>query len=222
MKRILAIVLVIASLLGLSACGDTSNDALTNKFIVLGAGETLNIGTTMSVTNSVTETTEEYYLDYVSAVTYTLHREYWSSYYGTVPEGYYRESETSNYYLYWEKDVITSSAYMGNVTQKKECTYQYIPYAQSESIAVKRIVATSYSYDFAGGFIEKEILYNIDLNGYYESMEELERLHPDFAKMAYTGNTSDRYYVDTTIPKEIVVSEQSYSNTYYYITSNTK
>ena len=83
---------------------------------------------------------------------------------------------------------------------------------------LKTTAVTSYSCDYEGGFVDKDITYAIDLNGYFTSFEELAAEYPDLANYAYTGNTSDKYYVDTTTPTKTTTESRSYTDTYYYIT----
>jgi len=208
-------------MLCLASCG-TQDKGRVNEFIPLGNGESLNIGLNESYTNWTDEETVEVYMDYVAYVTYSLNRVYWPSYNGPVPDNYFLASTGSSYYFYWSVETVEETQLLGNKTAKTEYTYSYLPYNEDNSIVVRTNAVTTYSYDYQGGFIEKEIEYIIDLNGYFISFDEVKESYPELANAAYTGNTSDKYYVKIDNSKDVYTDTNNFTNTYYYITVNSK
>lgn len=226
MKKLVSLFLVLFMCLSISimlvACSSknsNSNNRETgaNELIALSKDATLHIGTSVAITNSILENTTDMYLTYTSHITYSLSLDYLYSN-EDIPDNYFQVSEGSRYYYHWDIYKVTDQALLGKRTEKTECTSSYLPYGDGESIMVKTTAVTSYLYDYNGGFVEKDITYDVDLNGYFTTFEELAIAYPDLAKYAYTGNTSDKYYVDTNTPTRTTTESRSYTDTYYYIT----
>ena len=221
MKKLLSLIitmsLVLSLLFTLTSCtglnNNTDNEG-TNELIALPKDATLTVGTKTFVNNTkATET--DVYLTYTQTVIYRLNMSYYSQ---NAPEGYFPVSEGSYAYYYWQKQTITQEQLMGKQVIVTDTTYEYLPYSGGESIMVKTNIKQSHMFDFEGGFIEKPIEYQIDLNGYFTSVEQATASHPDLMAAANTGNIADKYYVDTVIPQTQTSSTSTFDNTYYYIT----
>ncbi len=219
MKRILAALLLISVVICFSSCmSNNSSENKANQLIELPKDATLHIGNSVAITNTIHTTTEDVYLEYVSNVTYSLRRVYK---YGSVPDNYFQESAESRYYYYWDVSTTNEQMLLGQRTSTIENIYSYLPYADGESVMVKLTTKTSNSYTYTSAFIDKEITYNIDLNGYFSSIEDVKLALPDLANWAHVGNTSDRYYVNTDTSTKVASSTNTYTNTYYFITYQT-
>ena len=221
MKRIVSLILAVitlAALLLATGCAEqvTGKVQGASELIALPKNATLHVGYSKTFKNTVDETSSAVYLDYVKNITYSLKRTYY--YYDDVPENYFKVNGRDNYYYYWEKSVTTEQALLGNRTARTETVYSYLPYGDGESIMVKTTTVTTYSFDYEGGFIDKNIEYYTDLNGYFYSFDALKTEYPDLAAAAYTGNLSDKYYVDTKVRSVTETKKDEFSNTYYYIT----
>ena len=189
----------------------------TSELVPLPKGATLHIGAQGEVTNTSQEVEEDVYLTVVSFVTCSLNRTYVNSSYN-VPDNYFRSSPTSNYYYHWSVSTITEEVLIGKRTTKTETIYEYLPYAEGESITVKSTTVTSYSYNYQGGFVEKPLEYTVDLNGYFNSLTDLRAANEDLADFINSENESNKYYVDTTTPTTTQTYTQNFTSTYYYIT----
>lgn len=223
MKKILSLFLAVCTLIGsimcLSACSDdntVTKEWGANTLMELPKNATLFIGAGKRITNTVTERSVEQYLSCVSTVKYSLVRKY--KYSGSIPEYTVPVYEGSNYYYYWEVETIEEDVYLGKCNIKTETTYKYLPYADGESILLNTTYVTSYSYDYVSGFREHNISYEIDLNGYFATFEELKAFNQDLALYAYTGDTSNKYFVDAKAYTRTSTESNNYDNTYYYIT----
>ena len=221
MKKIVSIIMVVALSMALVMCfascstkDKKSGIEGAEALVELPKGTTLCVGGQMFI-NNVQETETDAYLTYTSKVVYSLNRVYLYSH-ENVPNGYFRASETSNYYYYWTKQEITEQALLGKKTVTIETKYSYLPCAEGEMVIVKTEKNTKTTCDYEGGLIEKDISYEIDLNGYFVSVDDMTTKIPDLAFAAYTGNESDKYYVDVTIPNTTTYSTNTYTNTYYY------
>lgn len=219
MKRIISIMLVLLMIFCFVSCSKENNNIIgTNALVKLPKDATLHIGTGETFVNYFDESQEEVYLTYVSHITYKLNRTrmYYSS--DNIPNNYVPTYEGSRYYYYWTIEKETTQELLGKRTITSEITYSYLPYADGECVMVKKTTVASYSYNYQGGFVDKAISYTIDLNGYFNNYEEMAAAYPDLGALAYIGNTSDRYYVDTTPLSRTTTSKDEFSNTYYYIT----
>lgn len=225
MKKIVSLLVALAicvsAVLMLTSCfknddGQYVKIEYVNELTDLLKGETLHVGNRTFV-NSIDSQNYEAYINCVSTIVYSLNRTYHSPYV-SVPNGYVRVSENSNYYYYWTSTTFTDEVYIGDYTVETRTMYSYLPYADGESVMVKTTTETSYIYDYEGGFLSRNIEYQYDFNGYFTSYREMMEEYPELADFAYAGNTSDKYYVDANTPATITTSKSTYENTYYYIT----
>ena len=207
MKKILLLALAAIMILSLVACG--SKEMKTkNKFTALGDGEVLTIGESgAQFVNREKESVTIQTLSYTQSVTYTLRRSYYSS---SQDEVLY-----NSYYYSWTTNTQTETQELGKKTTKTIYTYEYLPYKEDESVAVKTNILTKVSFDYDGGWIEKPVEVTINLSGYFESFNTLKSACPQLAELIDTKPTQ-KYYVDVTIPDSITSSETFY-NSYYYI-----
>ena len=206
MKKTILLLLLTAILLSFASCS-MSNDPPINKFIELKNNETLYIGETqeqfMNYEN-VVETVET--LTYPIAVTYTLQR----SSVETPNSVSYK-----NQYYYWEEVAQTTTQTLGKSTETTTYKFSYLPYGENENVAIKATVYTSVSYDYEGGWIEKDVAVTCNLNGFFASTSTLQQACPALAEKINL-RTTRQYYVDTTTPDNIW-TEQEFYDSYYYI-----
>ena len=216
MKKFFILSLIVVMAFCFVSCSNSAkHPSGANELIELSKDATLHIGSNTFV-NSVDEDVTDMYLTYTSNVTYILNRVYRSSS-TNIPDGHIQAGEGSRYYYYWTTSTTTEQALLGKRTEKTTYTHSYLPYADGESVIVKTTAVKSYEYNYQGGFIDKEFTYTFDLNGYFESYEAMAATYPELAQLAYTGNTSDKYYVDTITPTSTTSDTEVFNNTYYYI-----
>lgn len=204
MKKLLLIFIALAMSFSIVACGSHK------EFVELGADKVLVIGNTGErFMNHISENETVSTLTYALSVTHTLHR----SSYSYSTNGSYVQHD--GYYYYWDTETQYETEELGKKTTKNTFTYSYLPYGDDENIAVKTTVLTEVSYDYSGGWIEKNVNVSTDLNGYFSSFAILKAACPELAEMIDVSTTR-KYYVDVTTPKSIY-NDETYYNTYYYI-----
>lgn len=212
-KKILALVMATLSISCLFACNDDGSTSTPVKtFTALANDETLHIGTRTPLINMTSTDTQEMYFSYVIDYVYTLHRTSYS---------YSNENYISygGYYYYWTTTSTSTEAYLGTKTTVTTVSYSYLPYAQDECIAVKYTTLTETSFNYQGGFFNRNFNYNLVLNDYFLSYNDLKEQVPELANQIDVSK-SKRYYVDTVVPTQKSVSTQTYTDTYFYITKD--
>ena len=205
-EKTLLLLLTVIMIFTLVSCNSKKMET-KNKFTRLGDAEILTIGTTGTrFMNYEKETVTVKELTYTLAVTYTLHKATYD----------YGESVLyGGYYYYWTTSNQTETQELGKQTTKKTYIYEYLPYKENENVAVKTNVLTKVSFDYEGGWIEKNVDVTTILNGYFDSFEALKLACPQIAELIDTKPTR-KYYVDVTVPDNLVSSEEFYDS-YYYI-----
>ena len=109
----------------------------------------------------------------------------------------------------------TDTAQLGNVTIKNTYKYSYLPYGENENVVVKTTVTTEKSYDFVGGFIERDSIIELDLNGYFSDRADLKEKCLDLYNLLDLEEKK-QYFVDTEIPPITQSTSEEFS-TYFYI-----
>lgn len=208
MKKTLLIICMAIMILMLASC-NSSEIKSNNTFTSLSDNEILTVGSQrVRYMNYQTENTTVSTLTYPIYITYRLNRSYYSDYTNSVKYG--------DYYYYWSTDETTNeSVELGHKTTKTTHTYAYLPYLENEGVSIKETIVTEVSFDHEGGWIEKETEVNIILNGYFASFDAIKSVCPELAAKIDT-NTTRKYYVDVTIPDDIITNRQFYDS-YYYI-----
>ena len=208
MKKIAVLLLATIMLMSLISCG-ADDPVPNNTFISLSNDEILYIGQNSGrFMNYEDENVTIDKLNYVYAEEYTL----WRSY---SPSSYYDYVEYEGYYYYWNKYTTNENVELGERTTTTNYSYSYLPYLENEGVDIKVTAKTTVSFDYEGGWIEKDVTVDIDLNGYFESFEALKTACPELAKKIDT-TTTRKYYVDVTIPDNIA-TEHNFYDKYYYI-----
>jgi hypothetical protein len=208
MKKIAVLLLATIMLMSLISCG-ADGPIPNNTFISLSNDEILYIGQNGGhFMNYEDKNVTIDKLNYVYAEEYTLWRNY-------SPSSYYDYVEYEGYYYYWSKQTTNETVELGERTMTTIFSYSYLPYLENEGVDVKVTAKTTVSFDYEGGWIEKDTAVDINLNGYFESFEALKTACPELAKKINT-TTTRKYYVDVTIPDNIE-TEHNFYNTYYYI-----
>ena len=149
-------------------------------------------------------------LTYVQSVTYTLHRYYYPDYSGGTEYVKY-----GNYCYYWTTETTRASEKLGNQITKTTYTHSYLPYLENEGVDIKTTATTEVSFDYDGGWVEKDVTVTTILNGYFDSFASLKHLCPDLADQIDTRATR-QYYVDVTV-QDNISSYHNFYDTYYYI-----
>ncbi|MBQ4510933.1 MAG: hypothetical protein II984_09425 [Clostridia bacterium] len=201
MKKAIAILILLTMSLFIFSCGRI------NKFTELENDEVLYVGANRRYMNYEDENTVENLLTYTTKTKYELLRTYNDYNTGSVKYG--------EYYYYWRKTTETDTVSLGKETTKNTYKYSYLTYGENENIVVKTTVTTEKSYDFNGGFIEKDSEIEIDLNGYFSSREDLKEKCVDLYNQLDL-NEKKQYFVDTEIPP-ITQSTKEELSTYFYI-----
>ena len=201
MKKAIAILILLTMSLFIFSCGRI------NKFTELENDEVLYVGPSKRYMNHEDENTVENLLTYTTKTKYELFRSYNNYNTGSVKYG--------DYYYYWSKTTETDTVSLGKETTKNTYKYSYLTYGENENIVVKTTVTTEKSYDFTGGFIEKDSEIEIDLNGYFSSREDLKEKCVDLYNQLDL-NEKKQYFVDTEIPS-ITQSTKEELSTYFYI-----
>ena len=204
MKKTVAILILLTMSLFIFSCGRI------NKFTELENDEVLYVGANRRYMNYEDENTVEKLLTYTTKTKYELFRTYNTYNTGSVKYG--------DYYYYWSKTTETDTVSLGKETTKNTYKYSYLTYGENENIVVKTTVTTEKSYDFTGGFIEKDSEIEIDLNGYFSSREDLKEKCVDLYNQLDL-NEKKQYFVDTEIPP-ITQSTKEEHSTYFYIEKN--
>ena len=209
MKKFLLICLALSMVLCLGACTSSATSS-KNKFVALEDDEILVVGSASKpFMNYENEQETIRTLSYTVSVTYTLQRSYHDY-------GYQNDAVLyNNYYYYWSVDTQSATQELGTETVKKVYQYFYLPYGESENVVVKSVVRTQVSYDYDGGWVEKDVKVNTDLGGYFATFESLKAQCPELAEKIDV-NTTRKYYVDTTTPDHVSTDEKFYDS-YYYI-----
>ena len=148
-------------------------------------------------------------LEYVTSATYTLKRT--SSYYSLSGSYVYY----NDYYYYWDSNIQTETVELGTKTTTRTINYSYIPYQEDRGVLIIQKTAYKTSYDYSGGWIEKDVDVTVNVNrGYFKSFEELTNLCPELAALIDVS-TPRKYYIDVTTPDSITYEEQLYDSFYY-------
>lgn len=208
MKKIAALLSCSFLVLGLAtACKDKTE---TNSFTDLKKDEALFVGTEDTFVNLENTKKETVSLSYTVSVKYSLVR---SSY------EHSNAIEYEGYYYYWNTAETTDEAILGNKTTTTTLTHSYLPYGQDENIVVRSETKTTTSYDYKGGWIEKDFSYELNLNNYFSNFAALKTACPELAsKIDVSGKK--KYYVDVTTPEKTYVQMETFESTYYYILEN--
>ena len=204
MKKAIAILILLTMSLFIFSCGRI------NKFTELENDEVLYVGANRRYMNYEDENTVEKLLTYTTKTKYELLRTYNDYNTNSVKYG--------EYYYYWSKTTVSDTVSLGKETTKNTYKYSYLTYGENENIVVKTTVTTEKSYDFTGGFIEKDSEIEIDLNGYFSSREDLKEKCVDLYNQLDL-NEKKQYFVDTEIPP-ITQSTKEELSTYFYIEKN--
>ncbi len=200
MKKFVALILGVLSCFVFFAC---SSDY---TFVALNDNQTLVVGNSKYYNTTEEVTTTDSYT-YIVETTFTLRR---SSY------RYDDYVEYNGYYYYWDTEDVTATATLGKSTLKNTTKYYYLTYgADKENIRVKKVTETSKSYDYQGGFRTHNRTINYNLNGYFDSISNLEIVCPELLAKIDNVETK-KYYVDTTTPNRISTNYYGGSDTYYY------
>ena len=208
MKKLLVFLLAVAMTLCFASCSSNGgSSSSSNHLIALADNEVLNVGNN-SFMNYEDETETVQTLTVTLSVTYTLNRSYYESYSDAV---YY-----NGYYYYWTIENTTETQTLGKATTKNVYTYSYLPYGENEKVLVKTTTARQTTYDYEGGWVEKPITVDTNLNGYFASFSKLESDCPDLAKTVKEAPTSKKYYVDVTTP-DSTTSSKNFYDTYFYV-----
>ncbi|MDY0276771.1 MAG: hypothetical protein RBQ97_01665 [Acholeplasma sp.] len=155
--------------------------------------------------NTVVEDTQEYYLQKVEKRTYTLIR-------NNVEQGLQAEFKHGEYWYHLETSDIHTSELLGNHTVKVETVYSYVIYTKDESISIKVRTERNPSFDFTGGWLEREYKKEVKLNGYFTSESALIEAIPNFKDLI---KSSEKYFVDTTNVNTVSINLIT-NNQYYY------
>ena len=206
MKKFLCLVMCLTLLISLSSCFSKNTD----DFKALKNDQVLHIGN-VSYKNQDTSITNTYILRVEKKVTYTLEKTN-SNYYESY-EGY---AKIGDYTYYFVPTVETKEEALGNITEKISIKYEYMPYSETENIVLKTIKTTQKIYDFADeGFVEKPRTYEINLNGYFDSVDELMTIAPELFSTVDTSETK-KYYFEVGKPP-ITTTQTKKFETYFYI-----
>ena len=204
MKRIILVLVAIIMCFSLMSCGGFNN---TNTFIPLKDNEVLNVGgNSVQYMNYQDEREEVQTLTYNIEVTYNLLR----SSYSSSDYIYY-----NGYYYYWSMTTKSESEELGKKTTKYTYTYSYLPYGEDENVVVKSKVYAQTTYDYKGGWVERETKVTINLNGYFSTFDVLNEKCPELAKKV-DKNTVRQYYIDVITPDSVNTTTEKYT-TFYYI-----
>ena len=206
MKKSLVLLLCLGFCLVGSACsGDGENER--NAFTALKAEETLRVGGSDIFKNI--ETTEEHasYLTYTESIAYSLVRSY---YYNSV-----NYVEYNGYYYYWSVNEVKQERLLGNKTVKTSVDYSYLVYTENQNIAVQTVRTVETSYDYEGGVIEIDLESEVELNGYFTSIGDMQEKCPELAK-GIDLSIKRKYFVDVVTPIRKEYSTKTYTDTFYY------
>lgn len=202
MKKLLAVLIILATAVMLFSCGGP-----TNTFVELKDNQALFVSSSSTPLVNLEDTeTENYNLSYVKSVVYTLQRSYYSSSNGILYDGYY---------YYWSTSETADTEVLGTKTTKSSVKYSYIPLIESESIVVKTTTTRNTTFSFAGGEITKDVAITYELGGYFTDIEALKTASEDIYNMI-NHSTTRKYYVDTTLPEYKYSSTSTYNSFYYF------
>ncbi len=206
MKKFICFLLLAITILPLFSC---TNDIETNNtFTRLKDNEVLTANNSRYM-NLETETETIQELEYIISVSYTLYRSSYSPS-STNTSIYY-----NGYYYYWIASSITEKEQLGLQTVKSTTVYEYLPLVESESVVIRSITKTETTFDYKGGWIEKDVEVKTNLSGFFSSFDILKTDCPELAELIDTDNTR-KYYIDVTVPDNITYNSHQI-NSYYYI-----
>lgn len=201
MKKLLAVLIILATTVMLFSCGGP-----VNTFVDLKDNQALVVTSSSTPFVNLEDTdTSDYNLSYVKSVVYTLNRSYYSSSNGIEYEGYY---------YYWSTNETTDTEVLGTKTTKSAVKYSYIPLIESESIIVKATQTQSVTFSFTGGEITKDVAITYELGGYFTDIDALKTASEDIYNMI-NHSTTRKYYVDTTLPEQKYSNTNTYNSFYY-------
>lgn len=172
----------------------------TDKILVTGSGERLANTTSTFSTQS--------YITKIVSMTYTLQRSYYQS-------GVQNEFQYGDYWYRLNISQVTDQELLGTQTIKTDTSYEYLIYTENEALSIKKTTVTSTSFDYEGGWIEREYIKNVELNGYFLNQAELFDAIPQFKAMIGTKNTQ-KYYIDVTVPVTTNVTYNNVNDFYYF------
>lgn len=204
MKKTLAILILLTMSLFMFAC--SNNGGTTNKFIEFKDDEVLYVGSNMQFMNYEDEVETVRTLTYTKKTTYELRRTYYLD---------SNSVEYNGYYYYWTRSTVSDEEELGKMITKYTYEYSYLPYGSEEDLIVKTKVTEEKSFDFEGGWIEKKVENEFQLNNYFESINDLKQKCPKlYEKLDLKEN--NKFYIDTDVPTITASSNETYT-TYYYI-----
>lgn len=209
LKKIGVMSILFASMFSLVGCEKETekeeNSEEVRELTSLKNNEVLVVGSE-SFSNYVDVNTTISVITYTKEIVYSLYR---TSYDRTNSVNY------NGYYYSWESNRVEDELLLGSKRQTTEYTYKYLAYEDNQKILVKSVVKTSYKYSYTGGWKVIDPKYTFDLNGYFESTDDLMEKCPLLMQQINTSETY-RYYVDTNTPEYISNNKNTYT-TYYYI-----
>jgi uncharacterized protein YcfL len=203
MKKIITSILLFTLMIFLFGCSNTSLREYKN----LSSEQVLVLTTGERYANNTTMVESESYLTKVIARTYTLYRSFNQT--GATGEVQYQ-----NYWYRINVIQTTDQELLGKQIITVDTYYAYLIYTENESLSVKKTTVTQTSFDYNGGWIEREYQKVINLNSYFANEAALSSAIPELATQIDSDNI-EKYYVDITSPTITAVTYQQI-NTFYY------
>lgn len=179
-----------------------------NTFTELSNGKTLFVGENKMYKNTYVEETNESRVAYEAYAVYNLYR---SSYQSSANSVYY-----NGYYYYWNKSTSTNDyLVLGDVTTKTNIKYSYMSYAKDEKIVVRTQTTVTIEYSYKSGFHDVTRTVDVNLNGYFSSLYQLQNDCSDLYAMEDFSTTKKIY--SSAVKRTTTNSTYETFNTYFYV-----
>lgn len=203
MKKVFVSVLLLSLVVCLVGCSNRNfreyKELPKDKVLVLANGDRMANNTTTVISQS--------YLTKAVSRNYTLLRSSFKT--GAVGEVQYQ-----NYWYRINVTQVTDQELLGKQTVTVNTSYAYLIYTEDESLSVKTTIVTSTSFDYKGGWVEREYEKIVNLNDYFATETELYSAIPEFRSQIDSDNI-EKYYLDITVPTTTETNYQQI-NTFYY------